>query len=73
MEYGEYFSPPNTPFSSRQLERTSFFYARLQEEPLTLLGVASTPVLGVLSAGCDVSFAGSLLRPVSSLQLSSQR
>ena len=36
-----------------------------QEEPLALLGVASTPVLGVLSAGPDLSLlVGSLLRPV---------
>ena len=42
------------------------------EEPLALLGVASTPAFSVLSAGSDVSFLGSLLRPVQSLQLSFQ-
>ena len=38
-----------------------------------LSGVASTPVPGVLSAGPDFSFFGSLLRPVSSIPLSFPR
>ena len=47
------------------------FLLSFQEEPLALLGVASTPALGVLSAGSDISFlVGSLLRPVSTIQLS---
>ena len=49
----------------------SQLFFSFQEEPLALLGVASTPALGALSAGSDVSFlVESLLRPVSSIQLS---
>ena len=43
------------------------FYLRSREEPLTRLGVASTPVLGVLLGVLQRRLVGSLLRPVSSL------
>ena len=70
-EYGEYFFLRISLFHLISKER--HLYSCSQEEPVTLLGVASTPVLGVLSAGSDVLLVGSFLLPVSSLQLSSQR
>ena len=70
-EYGEYFFLRISLFHYISKER--HFHSRSQDEPVTLLGVASTPILGVLSAGSDISLVGSLLRPVPSIQVSSQR
>ena len=46
------FSSPEYPTFTMSAWNVIIF-SRSQEEPLTLLGVASTPVLGVLSAGSD--------------------
>ena len=63
-------SPSEYRIFTTSVRNVISYEIRSQEEPLTLLGLASTPVLGVLRPGSDVSFVGSRLRPVPSLQLS---